>query len=157
MRRRSTVSGKDITQNAAILGLRRMTLSNVKEIEKVNKSMTRLETIKEKFPLHFSSNLSVMAKKNQKSKLEDKDEIPEFEELEYELLDILEAAGLDNSFNRLKAYEDPLEMKKKPKWQRERERAAHFLEIKKQMNSLYNVAAKDDILESNYDMKTNVS
>jgi hypothetical protein len=36
-------------------------------------------------------------------------EIPEFEELEYELLDFLEAAGLDPKFNRLNAYEDPTE------------------------------------------------
>ena len=88
---------------------------------------------------------------------DDKDEIPEFEELEYELLDLLEAAGLDNSFNRLKAYEDPVDLKKKPKWKQERERAAHFLELKRQMNSLYNVNAKDDVMESNYDVKTNLS
>jgi len=93
-------------------------------------SVTRLETIRQKFPEHFQTKHSVIAANNNNESVKN-EEIPEFEELEYDILDFLESCGLDTSFNRLEALDNPHEKANKPKWQREREKAAKFLNMKK--------------------------
>ena len=92
-------------------------------------SVTRLESIRQRFPEHFQSKVSNLANNNDETV--QNEEIPEFEELEYEILDFLESCGLDTSFNRLEALNDPHDKANKPKWQREREKAAKFLNMKK--------------------------
>jgi len=65
----------------------------------IRNSVTRLESIRERFPEHFQTKASVVANNNDETV--QNEEIPEFEELEYDILDFLESCGLDTSFNRL--------------------------------------------------------
>jgi len=98
-----------------------------------------------------SASFSLQKKLNERVPNIDEEVMAELNDLECGIEDLLTAQGLDLNFNRLPSLKHmgtsdviSLDMQpdKRNKWQREREKQQYYLNIKKQMDKLYNSSAK---------------